>query len=351
MQQTRFSVDSNGSIGCTFLEWSIHWLNGQQSYYFWGENKPIELVSDPFTGINAHKHSKNHPTGAEETKKCVEIITNQTNNKLVSCYSCDMRYDYCSEYTKTPNTDENRYILDSFINEDRQHRIDFLRSSGFKLIHIFLPHRLSVYSDLPVRSLGVKTLTGVKIYSSPEYYIEDHLNTYFSESKNKYTSFKLWDFRELIALTLASKVQETDRFRKSNQYKKTLLNSFPNKIIIAEDFWCETEERIIEIMNFLELGVNQKRLIEWRTICHHWQKIQLQRLSFINNLDLIADAIVNNYAYDLCRFNLTIIHEAIIQSRLLRDYNLTIKNFELEKFPNNTQDIHKLLEENFHTIL
>ena len=40
--------------------------------------------------------------------------------------------------------------------------------------------------------------------------------------------------------------------------------------------------------------------------------------------------------------------EAIVQHILIYKYNLNLKNWQLKKFPDNTQDLHKLLETNIH---
>lgn len=341
MDQTRFVIDANGSLGQTFLEWSIHWLSGQTTYFSWKKLRSIDLVKSPLKEVNAHNHEKNHPCGFLETKKCSEAIMNQSQNNLVSCIPFDLSTDSGAEYLK----------LENFINNDRQKRLNFLHNSNFKLIHLFLPSRLSIYADLPVRNLSVKTLNSknelvVKTYSTPEKLVEDYLNKYFNKSIEKYENIKVWDFRELLALNLNHKKDEEYK-----HYKENLLLSLPHKFIFVEDLWCNGEETILDTMSFLNLSINEERLSTWRPIYYRWQKIQLKRLSFIYNLDHIVEAIVKNYDCDLSRFNLTIIHEAIIQSKLIKDYNLTIKNFELEKFPNNTQDIHKLLEDNFHTIL
>jgi hypothetical protein len=51
------------------------------------------------------------------------------------------------------------------------------------------------------------------------------------------------------------------------------------------------------------------------------------------------------------RFNLDFYKEVIIQNALLYKQNLNLKNWQLEKFPANTQDLHKLLEPNIHQLI
>lgn len=351
MDQTRFSVDSNGSIGCTFFEWSIHWLSDQQTYYSWYKNKPIGLVSNPITETNAHKHLKNHPQGSHATKECIEVITNQSYNKLVSCYPTNYDITGISELFNIPDTYENRCYLKNLALDDLNKRLKYLQDYNFQIFHIYMSNKTSSYLNLPSRTLTRLKSQHLIDFKNAKDLIVDYLNVYFSESLNKISIKEVWDFRELLAISLSSNLSEQFLIEDFKNYKNNLQLSQRHKFIVVEDLWYNGEEIIVDCLDFLNLQVSQSRMKEWKLIYKDWQKIQMKDLTFVNNLDHIVDAIVNNYHFNLARFNLTTIHEAIIQSRLIRDHNLTIKNFELEKFPNNTQDIHNLLEENFHSIL
>jgi len=78
-----------------------------------------------------------------------------------------------------------------------------------------------------------------------------------------------------------------------------------------------------------------------------WQKKQLDLLDFCYNQPHIVDAIVNNLYYEI---DLTFDQEIIIQHCLIYQHGLNLKTWQLEKFPNNTQDLHKLLEPNIHSV-
>lgn len=71
---------------------------------------------------------------------------------------------------------------------------------------------------------------------------------------------------------------------------------------------------------------------------------------FSRNFDNIIDAIVNNRFMSLSRYRLDLIKEALIQSALITKYNLNLMCYGLDKFPDNTQDLHSLLEPNTHII-
>jgi hypothetical protein len=70
-------------------------------------------------------------------------------------------------------------------------------------------------------------------------------------------------------------------------------------------------------------------------------------LQFEYNYKHIVESIVNNWSYPI---DLTFDQEIVIQHCLIYHYGLNLKTWQLEKFPNNTQDLHKLLEPNIHPL-
>ena len=75
-------------MGCTFLDWSIHYLSGADKFYNL-EHGSIPLTASPLsTGAanNAHQHQKNHPIGIKETLKAIEQFSTVTDHDLLSMY-------------------------------------------------------------------------------------------------------------------------------------------------------------------------------------------------------------------------------------------------------------------------
>lgn len=54
------AFNSTTGIGCTFLNWSLHWLSGDKVYWNEEEKKWLELPVNPLTDINAHLFKKNN---------------------------------------------------------------------------------------------------------------------------------------------------------------------------------------------------------------------------------------------------------------------------------------------------
>ena len=74
----KFCLFSNDSVGCTFIDWSIYWLSGQVDFYC--RDHWIQLVKNPLTQNNAHKHLKNHPSGFAETLEYIDNFTSEMDD-------------------------------------------------------------------------------------------------------------------------------------------------------------------------------------------------------------------------------------------------------------------------------
>jgi hypothetical protein len=126
--------------------------------------------------------------------------------------------------------------------------------------------------------------------------------------------------------------------------------SFPHIYVDARELFFNGRELMGNLFNQLRLPLDQSRLDSWLPIYYNWQAKQSSILKFSWSLDHICECIVNNLYYDLTTFNLNLKQEAIIQHIMIYKYGLNFKTWGLEKFPSNTQDLHKLLEPNIHQL-
>jgi hypothetical protein len=148
---------------------------------------------------------------------------------------------------------------------------------------------------------------------------------------------EIWDVRERLALDTRPFDQDLINFVPDLQHPYLWINSF--------DLWTRTPDVLEKIMKFLELPINDEKFNQWLPICREWQKIQLDSLAFCFNQEHIVKAIINNWHYEI---DLTFDQEVIIQHCLIYQHGLNLKTWQLEKFPGNTKDLHKLLEPNIH---
>ena len=165
---------------------------------------------------------------------------------------------------------------------------------------------------------------------------------FFSRSQKIWQELGLtdiWDQRERMALNI--------RPFEVGPYHHLVL-PFEHHWVNCQDLWFDTERCVLNIMRWLGHTVNQDRLILWLRLMPTWQKIHNDSLHFYRQLPQIISCIVDGYRFPIP--DLTLDQEAIIQHCLIYQHNLNFKTWQLEKFPNDTQQLHQLLEPNIHPI-
>ena len=330
-----FCVISNGSLGGTFLDWSVHWLSGEDEFYNIksGWNK---LTDNPLTPINAHNHQRNYVSGYSEVVSSIDKLKSIETDDTLSIYGdaidiqCVIKLLEISKDTTSNFTS----VINEYIADDFKKVWEYCNLTHTPVIHLKLSYPLIYTSE--IRSLE-KKLFPDQPYNTVDEVRNNFLNLFFEDS-SRWTSASPWDKREWLALNIRPFSQ--------SQYDKNADFSIPHLYLDAQDWWFNGEASIQKIMNYLDITIDPGRWTSWIPVYQQWQKIQIKLLRFAWNIDYICDAIVNNHYYDLSDYNLDLWHEAIIQHCLLYRYNLNLKSWQLEKFPANTQDLHKLLESN-----
>jgi hypothetical protein len=167
--------------------------------------------------------------------------------------------------------------------------------------------------------------------------VDEFDKIFFNNGKTSIES-TVWDLREYYALNA----------RPTAQFTVTVDFKLPHLWIDCRSFWNFGENTIQQIMNYVELDVDPSRLSAWIPIYYTWQKQQIQHLNFCYTLPHIIDSIINNWDYSI--ENLSFEQEVIVQHFLIYQHNLNLRNYQLDKFPNNAKDLHKLLESNIHIV-
>jgi hypothetical protein len=163
---------------------------------------------------------------------------------------------------------------------------------------------------------------------------------FFKQSQQDWQNLGLnnvWDQRERRALDIRPfDIQNFD------------VNLPPTALTInAQDLWYHGDVEMIKILEYCQLPVDSTKLDQWHSVYHAWRKIQLDTLSFQTSYQDILKAIVNGYHLPI---ELTFDQEIVIQHCLIYQYNLNLKTWGLEKFPNNAFELHQLLEPNIHKV-
>jgi hypothetical protein len=173
--------------------------------------------------------------------------------------------------------------------------------------------------------------------------VTDQLQDFFFSNSidtwNRLGLTDVWDVRERRALDLRLNHNEDITF--------VAKLSFPHQWIYCQDLWSRGPDVVQKVMQFLDLAIVPERFDHWLLVYRKWQKIQMDAQEFDYNREHIVESIVNNWYYEI---DLTFDQEVIIQHLLIYKHNLNLKTWQLTKFPNNTQELHKLLEPNSHPI-
>jgi hypothetical protein len=344
MSKKIFCVTSSHSVGATFLDWSIHYLNNQDKF-FNTELGSIELVSNPLTKINAHGHLKNFTHGLDHSKKAVQLF-NKENDGIFSFYPGWVTTNACAADLNIPiesiGKEGNFAKILNYKNDDYANIWDMCDENNIRLIYMKLTDD-PLYL-LSVRTLARKILTPELTYQSVDEIIKENIEIFFKNSADQFFTnnnanlWPIWDLREFLSINIRP-------FEISNLDKKVNFNK-SHLYLNAREWWLNGNQTIGDVMEYLELTINRDRLSKWNDIYITWQQIQIQILKFQWNFDHICDSIVNNKFYSLKEYNLTLLQEAAIQHVMLYKYGLNFKIYGLEKFPENTQDLHALLEPN-----
>lgn len=332
-------VVSPFSVGGTFLEWSINFLSGKTQYFNLHKGF-IDLTRNPLEKFNAHGHEKNHPGGFNETCEFVQQLDGKTS--FVSLYSFPITPLNASKNLGldianiTPDdwVQINRYRLNDF-----NQMLSWLANKSAKIIYLSLDEDLSVYFNTEIRCFDALLSKDNKFESSEDLRKDKDL-VFFKASCNRWDELGLtntWDIRERLALST--------RPLEFTEFKPDL--SVPHYWLGATELWGNGERKINDIMLWLGLAVDPSKVEPWKSVYRSWQQIIASSLEFQYQYKHIVEAIVNGWSYPI---DLTFDQEVVIQHCLIYQHNLNLKTWQLEKFPSNTLDLHKLLEINTHPL-
>lgn len=334
---------SQYSVGCTFLDWSINYLANKDRYYHyqsgWGN-----LAVNPLTTINAHGHNKNHPRGFESLIECVSALQQHSLN-FATLYPQQLSMIEAAEKlnVSTVNISSNTWNdIKKYIKDDFDQQLSWLKHQGAKIIVLSLNKKIKTYKNLMRTSVeDAGLLLHIKHHPSTVEEIQHSKDiVFFHDSVNSWKLQNLneiWDTRERLALNSAL----------LDSLDENIDLSVPHYWVDSQEFWFDGDSKILDIMHWLDVDINNNRLKKWVPVFQQWSKKQIKNLRFEFNYQHIVDSIVNNWDYPI---DLTFDQEVVIQHCLIYQHNLNLKTWQLKKFPNNTKELHKLLEPNIHKI-
>ena len=329
MPNNIIGIVADGDGGGTFLSWTIHYLSGQDHYYYCKQNQWINLTNDPLTNTNSHNFYPNQP---KTTNEFYEIFNKLENIDAMHCL-------YFHEFKEPDENGKIKIVMP--YNE-----VNYLQSTVKKGINLtFNKHHNAYKTAFISRSNTAPNWTNysVPLASSDESF-NSYIDRFFNKNKQKWDDPNLtnsWDKREFIALNFNFK-EHTNMHQSITDYSS---NSFYE--LNCLDLFTQFDITVYKMFDYLNLIINTDRFEKWSRVYNKWKKLHYTRLRFIWYFDTIIKSILYGKSMDLQEFNLTILQEAAIQQSLIYDYSLNLKTWQLEKFIN-TKQLHDLLEPNSH---
>jgi len=316
------TVLSDGNIGGTFLNWSIHYLAGHKKYFNSIINEWSDLPASPLTTTNSHNFKPNQFTTYTGFNHC---LTN-----LLTCKSDQF---HTMSFHPFPG----------LVSETQQAVREIIPIAGKLVVLNNQPKNSLYHKSFKSRLLRTKLGNPLVRNLSDEEQLNDFITHFFKESLNKWQELQLtniWDQREFLALNIR---KDADLIA---PYVDLSVNHFS---IDCLEFFNIADEMIFDLFYYLEIELDTARVEGWNQIYQSWRKMHYNRLNFLWQFDKIIEYILNGYYMDLKRFNLDIVQEAVIQHELLYKHNLNLKTWQLEKFTN-TKQLHDLLEPTNHSL-
>lgn len=319
-----FCSISTNNVGCTFIDWSIHFLAGKDQYYSFEQKTWIPLVSNPLKKYNAYGHDRNHPVGLENVISTIQQATAIPNDGLYSVYPFFITSpDQIAEKINVNVTHDEK----EFYNKSSKYMQD-----EFANIFEFCVNHADVIYIHKAEAADWNIFDSIRADNG----IPPPRNIELCKFDN------IWDIREHISLDM--------RFEdKSINVEDTTDFSKLHFRASASDLWYRGVELFQQIMMYLNLQIDPVRWKSWIPIYHEWAQKPLALTKFGDNFDDTIKCIVHGWYKELPEF--TLWQEAAIQHALIYRHNLNIKTWQLEKFPNNTIELHKLLEPNTHVLV
>lgn len=328
MDHNRAIIFTEGTLGGTFLDWTLYYFSNTEKFYNPLNGTWSSLVKNPITKNNAHLHTKIHPTSIDDFKFCIEQIA-----EYQEFYSI---YPYPAIGQGFDLSDENKKYTSE---ADWQKTFEIYKQSHQLYQNYILDHNL--------KTLIVREFPQDRLYHFFNQRVYDKLliedvklfyKKFFANNENECESMEQWDFREKLALAI-------------NPFdSRAHLNiNLPDSLVYNISFDCvlnHLDSKIETILEFFNLSFDKRKFHHWQQVYIQWK--QVHDTKFYRNWQTILDHIVSGGNHELSQYNMNFLKDVFIQHILLYKYNLAIKGYGLEKLPSNTRLIYNLLEPNVY---
>ena len=337
-KKINFIVVPFHGTGAHFILWSMYFLSGQTLAYSstLGLIPVFDFLKNNLKK-NFHRQSAYEVTTVEEA---IELVNNFPDVPVINVYvrhrhQNTIALEYFNRQFTELNPDETTYVLD-LQSKYIDNLLQWIQSNNYPLVFVDLlkeDYLATVYNNRFQVDLN-------QVERSSQLDVLKSYHDCFFKKSNCAFDTNVWDLRESLAINL-----QLERHKSGYNYVNKIK---PHLYLNSDDIWNFFDSKIQNLLEFCNLQLDKTKLPSWQQVYNRW-RLNL-RPEFSRNIDYIVNSIIQGYYADLSSYNMAFEHETIIQAKLIQCHNLNFKTWQLEKFPSNTQDLHKLLEPNIHTI-
>ena len=322
------------NAGGHFLDWSLQYVCGELP---WHTNK-IDLVGKR----NWHNHESTMVHGFQEFLLQWKQLQQQSVKNFENIYVMPLSLVNAVHQM-------HGLTIDKSSHQQRQEAICYMHDDTIKMLtwaqdHDMMPvivdYTFSDWYSVVYNDRSPEDLAGRPTQDLHQAY-NQYIDCFFDRTPQCWDQDNIWDRREQLALIL--------RFENLPLQIDLVYNAHrPHLLYNTDDIWNNLPAVLQEICAELGLKFYHDRFQHWQPVYQQWREVHDPY--FGRHLDRIIDAIVYNKYLSLKRFRMGFWHEVLIQNRLLLKHQLNLRTWQLEKFPDNTQALHQLLEPSIHSI-
>jgi hypothetical protein len=284
-------------------------------------------------------HNANHPPGLANTQKFVKALSAQ--HDYFSMYpTCIRSQDIAAklDIDLEHMLDQNLNRINDYKKSDYEQILHYLDSLQAKTVYVTLSESIPLYF---LHSRSGKMPFNEMAPPTDQATLRQHIDDlFFKKSQNTWEQLKMknvWDHRERMALNF----RPFESWYFDVPAPKSVFQT------TAHDLWFRGAQTFKHIMDYCEMAIDQDRYKTWQPVYSQWQQIQTKHLEFQLEHQKIIKAILDGSSMPI---DLTFDEEIVIQHILIYQHGVNLKTWQLEKFPNNTQLLHQLLEPNIHPV-
>lgn len=315
---------SYGQLGCTFLNWSVHYLSGDTRTWYEEEKSWIRVIENPLTNNDSHGFKKNHPVTITDWKKIIDIFSSYDRNNNFSFYGSTLVPHHVSP---SVGTDKKRTM------ENYHEAISYSLDKKIKLIYLGTEYSAYNLVDRSQFSMSWDKAVRNKIYMK-------NIKEFFETVPNiESLTGTIGKARDFLSLSMGNiKAPLDQEIIKDHSSHKNFL------FVNCHELLTNEKECLKGLFNFLNLKIDSSRMDNWIGVHSKWKKNLVPLLNFYKDLPTILSSIINGVSHPLEQYRLDIFTEAVIQYELMKKHNDRLLISQLDQFPDDTKKLTPFLK-------